>query len=118
MIPGAPTARGRDEGRFRTSDANGALERRLGSRSRRNTYPIRRRCMRLPKRQERARFWELIRAGAVRAEAAVAAGVPVRTGKRWFVQAGGVPPPNVPRTSGRRCLSITQDEGIFVGVDR
>src|SRR5216683_2532345 len=74
--------------------------------------------MRLPKRQERARFWELIRAGAVRAEAAVAAGVPVRTGKRWFVQAGGVPPPNVPQTSSRRYLSFSEREEIFAGVER
>src|SRR5216683_1277763 len=74
--------------------------------------------MRLPKRQERARFWELIRAGAVRAEAAVAAGVPVRTGKRWFVQAGGVPPPNVPQTSSRRYLSFSEREEIFSGVER
>ena len=74
--------------------------------------------MRLPKRQERARFWELIRAGAVRTEAAVAAGVPVRSGKRWFVQAGGVPPPNVPQTSSRRYLSFSEREEIFAGVER
>src|SRR5258708_12955103 len=66
--------------------------------------PIRRRCMRLPKREEKHRFWELVRAGVSRTEAAVAAGVPSRTAKRWFHQAGGVLPPKVPETSTARYL--------------
>ena len=74
--------------------------------------------MRLPKRQEKRRFWELIRAGAVRTEAAVTAGVPARTGKRWFVQAGGVLPANDSEPSSNRYLSIRDREEIFAGVER
>ncbi len=74
--------------------------------------------MRLPKRQERRRYWELIRAGSVRTEAAVGAGVPRRTGERWFLQAGGVLPPNVPEPTSQRYLSIREREEIFAGVER
>ena len=74
--------------------------------------------MRLPKRQEKRRFWELIRAGSVRTEAAVTAGIPARTGKRWFVQAGGVLPANDPEPSSNRYLSIRDREEIFAGVER
>lgn len=73
--------------------------------------------MRLPKRQERRRFWELIRAGANRTEAAVAAGAP-GSGKRWFLQAGGVVPPSIPEATSGRYLSISEREEIFAGVER
>src|SRR5487761_543205 len=62
--------------------------------------PIRRRCMRFPKREEKRRFWSLVRAGAIRTEAA------------------GVLPPNVPEASSRRYLSISEREEIFAGVER
>ncbi len=74
--------------------------------------------MRLPKREEKHRFWELVRAGVSRTEAAVAAGVPSRTAKRWFHQAGGVLPPKVPETSSARYLSFSEREEIFAGVER
>src|ERR1700682_395415 len=90
----------------------------LGSRSRCNTHPIRRRCMRLPKREEKRRFWELVRAGASRAEAAVAAGAAEPSAKRWFVQAGGVLPPSVPEATSGRYLSIGEREQIFAGIER
>src|SRR5258708_38039654 len=80
--------------------------------------PIRRRCMRLPKREEKHRFWELVRAGVSRTEAAVAAGVPSRTAKRWFHQAGGGLPPKVPETSSARYLSFSEREEIFARVAR
>jgi IS30 family transposase len=74
--------------------------------------------MRLPKREEKRRFWEVVRAGAIRTEAAVAAGVAEQSGRRWFVQAGGVLPPNVPEASSGRYLSISEREEIFAGVER
>src|SRR5258708_39133952 len=90
----------------------------LSSGSRCNSHPVRRRCMRLPKRGEKRRFWESIRAGASRTEAVVAAGVGDTSAKRWFLQAGGVLPPNVPEASSGRYLSISEREEIFVGVER
>jgi len=74
--------------------------------------------MRLPKREEKRRFWKMVRAGAIRTEAAVAAGVAEQSGRRWFVQAGGVLPPNVPEASSGRYLSIREREEIFAGVER
>src|SRR4051812_8093 len=78
----------------------------------------RRRCMRLPKRQEKSRFWELVRTGAAPTEAASRAGVPARSGRRWFRQAGGVLPPSVSERSRARYLSIGEREEIFAGVER
>src|SRR5260370_42622695 len=74
--------------------------------------------MRLPKREEKRRFWESIRAGASRTEAVVAAGVGDTSAKRWFLQAGGVLPPNVPEASSGRDLAISEPKEIFVCVDR
>jgi transposase, IS30 family len=74
--------------------------------------------MRLPKREEKGRFWEVVRAGGSRREAAVAAGVPNGTTERWFGQAGGVLPPNVPETSSGRYLSFSEREEIFAGIER
>jgi IS30 family transposase len=74
--------------------------------------------MRSPKREEKRRFWELIRAGASRAEALAAAGVAETNANRWFRQAGGVLPPNLPERSSGRYLSIREREEIFAGVER
>ncbi len=74
--------------------------------------------MRYPKRQERHRFWELVKAGALPTEASVGAGVPAQTGRRWFHQAGGVPPPNVAEPFSNRYLSMSEREEIFAGVER
>ena len=74
--------------------------------------------MRLPKRQEKSRFWELVRAGAGPTEAARGAGVPAASGRRWFRQAGGVLPPSVPERSRVRYLSIREREEIFAAVER
>ncbi len=73
--------------------------------------------MRPPKRPERRRFWELVRAGANPTEAGRGAGVVVQTARRWFYQAGGVPPPSEPEPSDRR-LSMSEREEILVGVER
>ncbi len=74
--------------------------------------------MQFPKRQEKRRFWDGIRAGKSRAEAAVVAGVREQSGRRWFVQAGGVLPANVPAASSGRYLSMSEREEIFAGVER
>ena len=74
--------------------------------------------MRPKHRQEKARFWELVRAGVDRTEAARRAGVPATSARRWFRQAGGVIPPNVSETSKARYLSIREREEIFAGVER
>src|SRR5260370_6250892 len=74
--------------------------------------------MRLPKREAKRRFWELVRAGASRAEATSAAGVAEQSARRWFVQAGGVLPPSVPEASSGRYLSIGEREEIFAGIER
>ncbi len=74
--------------------------------------------MRLPKREEKRRFWELVRAGTIRTEAAAAAGVAQESGNRWFVQAGGVLPRPVPEASSGRYLSIGEREEIFAGIER
>lgn len=74
--------------------------------------------MRFPKREEKRRFWEVIRAGGMRSEAAMAAGVPNGSAARWFHQAGGVLPRNAPKTSSARYLSFSDREEIFAGVER
>ena len=74
--------------------------------------------MRLPKRQEKRRFWELIRSGGSPTEAAAAAGIARGSARSWFLQAGGVLPPSVPKPSSERYLSIREREEIFAGVER
>src|SRR5213593_2469367 len=74
--------------------------------------------MRLPNRQGRHQFWERVRGGLGWWEAAADAGISQRTAERWFRQAGGIMPPNVPALSGQRCLSLSEGEEIFAGVER
>ncbi len=74
--------------------------------------------MRYPKRQGRARFWELVRGGADRSEAARLAEVRVTSARRWFRQAGGVLPPNSSEESSNRNLQISEREEIHAGVER
>src|SRR5450759_2281552 len=90
----------------------------LGSRSRCNTHRKGGVAMRLPKRQERARFWELVRSGLDRVEAARRAGVPDTSARHWFRQAGGVLPPTVTEKSRSRYLSIREREEVFAGIER
>ena len=63
-------------------------------------------------------FWLLIRAGAVREEAAVRLGYDAATGSRWFSQAGGVVPAYVTAQSGGRFLSFAEREEIHAGIER
>ena len=74
--------------------------------------------MALPQRREVVRqFWTLIRAGCRPKAAAAALGFSPGVGKRWFGQAGGVAPPNVPAQSSGRYLSIQEREEISAGVE-
>src|SRR5437762_12884483 len=90
----------------------------LGSRGRRNTSEIGRRCMLPPGREIRRRFWLQIRGGMVRDEAALSVGLDGATGHVWFRQAGGVTPPHLLHPRGRRYLSIAEREDILAGVER
>ena len=74
--------------------------------------------MRYPKRQEKSRFWELVRTGVDRAEAARRAGVPATSARHWFGQAGGVLPPKSREPSSKRKLSVSEREEILAGVER
>lgn len=74
--------------------------------------------MRLQNRKKQHLFWTRIRAGLAFSAAAAAAGVPRRTAVGWFVQAGGIMPPNVPAQSNQRYLSLEEREDIHAGIER
>lgn len=74
--------------------------------------------MRPPNRKRQHLFWAQIRAGLACSVAAGAAGVPERTAAGWFVQAGGIMPPNVPAQSSQRYLSLEEREDIHAGIER
>lgn len=63
--------------------------------------------------QVRRRFWRLIAAGFSTEDAAVAVGVIGSTGRRWFVEAGGVTPVQLAEPRGRY-LSFSEREEIAV----
>jgi len=71
-----------------------------------------------PRRDLQREFWLLVRAGQLRAEAAVTMGLAEHTGRRWFSQAGGVVPAHVQAKRSGRYLSLEEREEIFVGVQR
>lgn len=74
--------------------------------------------MRYPKRQEKSRFWELVRSGADPSEAARLADVPAGSARHWFRQAGGVLPPNSLEEPSNRNLQVGEREEILAGVER
>jgi IS30 family transposase len=59
----------------------------------------------------RRRFWQLIAAGASTDAAARVVGVDRRTGRRWFTEAGGMPPMQLAGGTGRY-LSFAEREEI------
>jgi IS30 family transposase len=71
-----------------------------------------------PRRDLQRKFWELVRAGQLRTEAAVTMGLAEHTGRRWFSQSGGVVPAHVRTKRIGRYLSLAEREEIFVGVQR
>lgn len=64
------------------------------------------------------RFWDYIRDGMSAAEAGLAVGVSVRTGRKWFADAGGVRPkfPDQQQPVKRRPLTLEDRVQIEVGV--
>ncbi len=64
-------------------------------------------------RQDRVRYWAMVRRGASSEDAALAIGVSPAVGGRWFRQAGGVSPNLPPAVSGR-FLSFSERESIAV----
>ncbi|CCG01505.1 IS30 family transposase [Blastococcus saxobsidens] len=59
----------------------------------------------------RRRFWQLIAAGSSTEDASAAVGVTGSTGRRWFVEAGGIPPVQLAEPNGRY-LSVSEREEI------
>ena len=64
-----------------------------------------------PSRGVQRQFWRLIATGVTTAEAAIAVGVSVPVGMRWFRHAGGMTPLNLAEPSGRY-LSFEEREEI------
>lgn len=64
-----------------------------------------------PSRAVQRQFWRLIATGVSTAEAALAVGVSVPVGSRWFRHAGGMPPISLADPSGRY-LSFEEREEI------
>lgn len=66
-----------------------------------------------PSRAVQRQFWRLIAAGVTTAEAALAVGVSVPVGSRWFRHAGGMPPLTLTEPTGRY-LSFEEREEIAI----
>jgi hypothetical protein len=64
-------------------------------------------------RDQLERFWRQIARGATTEEAAIAAGVSIPVGTRWFREAGGMCPISLAPTSGRY-LSLVEREEIAI----
>ena len=62
----------------------------------------------------RRRFWQLIAEGASTEDAARAVDVERTTGRRWFLEAGGMPPMELAEAKGRY-LSFSEREEIALG---
>jgi len=69
-----------------------------------------------PSRDVQRRFWGLIRSGCMVEEAAVAIGVPSRTGWYWFRKAGGMPPLSLDVKPSKLALSLREREQIAWGL--
>lgn len=75
--------------------------------------------MRLPARRDlQRRFWSLIRAGESVENASVGAGLGNGTGKRWFRDAGGMPPICLTPPAAGRFLTIDDRERIAAGLNQ
>ena len=66
-----------------------------------------------PSRAVQRQFWRLVATGITSAEAAIAVGVSVPVGMRWFRHAGGMPPISLSEPSGRY-LSFEEREEIAI----
>ena len=66
-----------------------------------------------PSRVVQRQFWRLIATGVTSAEAAIAVGVSVPVGARWFRHAGGMPPISLAEPTGRY-LTFEEREEIAI----
>lgn len=66
-----------------------------------------------PSRAVQRQFWRAIETGMTTAEAALAVGVSVPVGTRWFRHAGGMPPISLVEPTGRY-LSFEEREEIAI----
>ena len=69
----------------------------------------------MARHEDRLRFWAAIAAGVASEDAAVHAGVSPAVGVRWFREAGGMPPSQLPRSSrppSERYLSFAEREEV------
>jgi len=69
-------------------------------------------------RATRTVFWQGIRSGLRLEASAAVAGVSVRRGREWFVEAGGVKPPGTQQPASYRRLTIEEREEIRAGMER
>ena len=68
------------------------------------------------RRDQQRVFWRLVRQGCRSREAAQRVGLNSEAGKRWFRQAGGMPPLSLVEPSGRM-LNIYEREDIQAGIN-
>ena len=68
------------------------------------------------RRDQQRVFWRLIRQGCSAEEAARRVGFNSQVGRRWFRQAGGMPPLSLLEPVRRRNLNISEREQILAGI--
>ena len=71
-----------------------------------------------PRRDQQRMFWRLLRAEVPVEEAAGRVGISVTSGRRWFRQAGGMPPLSLQEPTRGRFLGIHDREKIHAGVNQ
>jgi transposase, IS30 family len=69
------------------------------------------------RRDQQRAFWRLIRQGCGSKEAARRVGSSAEAGKRWFRQAGGMPPLSLVEPVRGRALNIVEREQILAGIN-
>jgi transposase, IS30 family len=69
------------------------------------------------RRDQQRAFWRLIRQGCGSKEAARRVGFSPEAGKRWFRQAGGMPPLSLVEPVRGRALNIIEREQILAGIN-
>jgi transposase, IS30 family len=68
------------------------------------------------RRDQQREFWRLIREGCRSEEAARRVGFASEAGKRWFREAGGMPPLSLVEPTRTRTLNIAEREQILAGL--
>lgn len=70
------------------------------------------------RREERRRFWRLIAEGLESEQAAVACGVSMPLGPRWFREGGGMPPISLDPSAGRYLSFVEREEIAILRVQK